>query len=134
MEASAEETGHRVRMETRQWLVIDATIDNEVSDAAESDDAGDVVALGSGIRRAGWDQIPGWPKDVEGFADWPAPGQMSTVSLSGAQWDLVVSALERWAAVADRRGTSEGRADGDRSRAIAALVRAQLAERGWTPR
>ena len=57
------------------------------------------------IRQAGWDQISGWPHDAEGFKTWPAPGQSqtTTVTLTGAQWDLVVAALLHWATVDRRR-------------------------------
>jgi hypothetical protein len=122
----SEEATYRVQMETRQWLIIDGTIDNEVSVEAESGDPRNVVDLGSSIRQAGWDQIPGWPHEVEGFKHWPAPGQTSMMTLSRTQWDLVISGLERWAAV-------EEADDAEQSRAIAALVRAQLIEQGWSP-
>ncbi|HZM75945.1 MAG TPA: hypothetical protein VFC19_09475 [Candidatus Limnocylindrales bacterium] len=128
MDLSPEQARYRVRLETRKWLVIDATMDNEVSVEAEDGDPRGVVDLGMSIRRAGWDQVPGWPRDVQGFETWPAPGQTSTISLSRPQWDLVLSALERWAAVSDRSPDPGSADDAAQSRAIAELVRVQLAE------
>lgn len=119
-----------VRMETRQWLFIDATMDNEVSVEAEDCDPRAVVDLGNSIRQAGWDQIPGWPHDEADFQTWPAPGQTSTVVLSAAQWDLVISGLVRWAAVSE--GPEDTEAAAEQSGAIVATVRAQLTEQGWS--
>ena len=126
-----EQVTYRVQMETRQWLSIDSTMDNEVSTEAQDGDPHHIVDLGMSIRQAGWDQIPGWPQHVEGFRNWPPPGQLTTMILTGAQWGLVVSALECWADVSE----SIDRADeAEQSRAIAALTRVQLAEQGWSPR
>ncbi|MFC4907738.1 hypothetical protein [Actinomadura gamaensis] len=91
-------------MQTRQWLVIDAPLDNGVSVEASRGDPRNVVELGSGIRQAGWVQNPGWPHEVKGFDTRPAPGQVSTMTLNQNQWELVVLALDCWAAVDDRRG------------------------------
>lgn len=54
-------------MKTRQWLIIDATIDNEVSTEVVDGDPRDVGDLGRSIRKAGWRQNPGWPHDAKGF-------------------------------------------------------------------
>jgi hypothetical protein len=73
-----------VRVETRYWLAIDGTLDNEVQTRREDGDRTG-AELGGSIRQEGWNQIPGWPRDAAGFATWPAPGQVSTVVLSAAQ-------------------------------------------------
>jgi hypothetical protein len=117
-------------METRQWLLIDSIMDNEVSVEAQNGDPSGVVDLGRSIRQAGWDQIPGWPHDLQGFETWPVPGQRSTIALSRPQWDLVISTLERWAAVSDRSPDPRTPDVATSSRTIAALVRAQLAQQG----
>jgi hypothetical protein len=131
MNHPSEQVTYRVQMETRQWLLIDSTMDNEVSTEAQDGDLHGIVDLGISIRQAGWDQIPGWPPHVEGFRNWPLPGQLTTMTLTGAQWGLVVSALECWADVSQ----SIDRADeAEQSRAIAALARVQLAKQGWSPR
>jgi hypothetical protein len=127
MTSSSEQTGYRVKMETRQWLIIDGTMDNEVISEAQNGDPSGVVDLGMSIRQAGWDQILGWPQDIHGFETWPASGQRSTIGLSRTQWDLVILTLERRAAVSDRCGDPS---DAASSRAIAALVRTQLAQQG----
>ncbi len=89
-----------------------------------------VAQLGKSIRRAGWDQIPGWPHDAEGFKTWPTPGQTATMTLTGAQWNLVIVALHYWADVDERLSDAEGAV---KSRAIATAVGQQLAEQGWSP-
>ncbi|SPL88109.1 unnamed protein product [[Actinomadura] parvosata subsp. kistnae] len=121
-------------METSQWLIIDATMDNEVSVEVVEGDPRDVADLGDSIRQAGWDQIPDWPRDLAGFEHWPAPGQTSTLTLSRAQWDLVISALERWSAVTADLGDPEDADQAEADRALLELIRTQLLEQGWTPR
>jgi hypothetical protein len=146
---------HSVQMLISDWLVIDGTIDNHaqssVDGAAPDDmddedgrfsespgwDAGEEMSrlpraaqLAMSIRRAGWDQIPGWPHDVEGFKTWPAPGQMAMVTLTGAQWTLVVFALRYWADVDEGVSDAQGAAE---SRAIADAVEQRLVEKGWSP-
>lgn len=88
-----------------------------------------VAQLGTSIRQAGWDQIPGWPRRAGGFKTWPAPGETATVTLTGTQWTLAAAALHHWADVDERLSDAEGAA---RSRAIATALREQLAEQGWS--
>ena len=136
----------------RDWLLIDGTMDNHVQsaidgsvpddldewaddDGSEEEDEEDaelpkVARVGLGIRRAGWDQIPGWPHDARGFQTWPAPGQMATMTLTGRQWELVLSALHFWADVDESMSDTEGAAE---SRAAAAALRQRLTEVGWSP-
>lgn len=89
-----------------------------------------VAQLGNSIRQAGWGQITGWPHDVAGFQTWPAPGQTATMTLTDAQWNLVVVALHYWAGVDERLSDTEGAA---RSRAVATAITHRLAEQGWSP-
>jgi hypothetical protein len=119
MRATSKQVQYSIRLLVSDWLFIDATMDNHVQSA---DDRG-VADVGLGIRRAGWEQIPGWPHDLEGFKTWPAPGQTATMTLTAAQWELVVGALRYWADVSDRTSDPETAA---RSRAIAATVERQL--------
>jgi hypothetical protein len=177
MTTSPDQPQYAVQIPIRDWLVIDAIMDNHIQSAidggsydegglepddgdgdeacnddeeeieSEDDTDGDeepgdswdveaedairepaVAKVGMSIRQAGWDQIPGWPDDAEGFKTWPAPSQTTTVTLTGAQWDLVVSALLHWAAVDDGTDDAESAAA---SRAIATAVTVQLVEQGW---
>ncbi|GAA2255273.1 hypothetical protein GCM10010402_08180 [Actinomadura luteofluorescens] len=130
MDRSSDATDYQVLMATRQWLIVDAVIDNEVSTEAQDGDPGNVVDLGNSVRRAGWAQNPGWPRDLKGFGTWPAPGQESPMALSGAQWGLVLSVLDQWSAVAAGLGDLESADRAEEERAIAALIRVQLAEQG----
>jgi hypothetical protein len=88
-----------------------------------------VAQLGTSIRQAGWNQIPGWPHDAEGFKTWPALGETATMTLDGTQWKLIVFALRYWAEVDERLSDAEGAA---KSRAIATVVGQRLAEQGWS--
>jgi hypothetical protein len=116
--------------------------DNDSDDSWDEVPAGDtdtevaaselpkVTRLGTSIRQAGWDQIPGWPHDAVGFQTWPAPGQLATMTLTGAQWSLVIFALHHWADVDERLSDAEGAA---KSRAIATAIEHQLVKQGWSP-
>ncbi|NJP94762.1 hypothetical protein HCN51_35905 [Nonomuraea sp. FMUSA5-5] len=121
-------------METSQWPIIDATMDNEASVEAGEGDPRNVADLGDSIRQAGWAQIPDWPRDLAGFEHWPAPGQTSTLTLGRAQWELVISALERWSSVTADLGDPEAAHQAEADRALVELIRTQLLEQGWTPR
>ncbi len=102
------------------------TDEDGIGDAAEKDISADlppVALLGMSIRQAGWDQIPGWPRDAAGFAIWPAPGQSATMTLTGAQWRLILAALEHWAAVDESMSDPAGAAT---SRAVAAEIGRRL--------
>ncbi|MEW2357730.1 hypothetical protein [Spirillospora sp. NPDC029432] len=126
--------GYRVQMQTRQWLTVDAVLDNEAATQAVQGDPRGVVEFARSIRRAGWDQIPDWPRDARGFETWPAPGQQSTVTLDRDQWELVLSALEQWASVAEQdRADPEAAENARFNRAIAHVIRAELGRQGWVP-
>lgn len=105
------------------WLQVDAVLDNEAS-RANGDDQ--VAELALSIRQTGWAQLPDWPTDQAGFATWPRPIQTATVPLTPPQWALTLTALERWAQVADRAGSREDHHDAHRLQAIAPKIRQQL--------
>ncbi|MYS80289.1 hypothetical protein [Embleya scabrispora] len=105
-------------------------LDNEDQSRRERGDH-DGAELAGSVRRAGWDQIPDWPRDAAGFATWPAPGQTSALVLNAARWALVVSGLDRWADIDDSLGIPEHAAMANEKRNISALIRARLTEQGW---
>jgi hypothetical protein len=114
-------------IDVADWLRVDAVMDNEVSDLLSPDwdmqpgrPDPRLAELAKSIRRAGWDQNPGWPKTSEGFKTWPAPGQTQQMRLTGMQWGLVVSTLERWAQFNEECDDPEGAAF---LRRIAGVVR-----------
>ncbi|GAA3806032.1 hypothetical protein GCM10022226_27670 [Sphaerisporangium flaviroseum] len=129
MGAAREQSKYRVQMDTSQWLIIDAVIDNTIAIEVVDGDPG-IVDLGDSIRHAGWEQVPDWPHDAEALKTWPPAGQQVTMSLTGQQWSLVASQLERWAAVSDRLADGNENAE----RGIVALVLAQLSAQGWSNR
>ncbi|KAA2255247.1 hypothetical protein F0L68_28935 [Solihabitans fulvus] len=85
-----------VRLTTRQWQVIDAVVDNEVSTRAEEGDE-EFVATGHLVREAGWDQVAHWTPGVAGSETWPPADQVVTMTLTRDQWGLVLSSLDIWA-------------------------------------
>ncbi|MEH0821948.1 MULTISPECIES: hypothetical protein [unclassified Micromonospora] len=117
--------GYTVGLTTRQWQIIDRTVDNEVSVEAENGDPRGVVDVGVQVRVAGWDQVAHWTPGVPGSGSWPSDGQVVSVTLSSDQWALVCSSLTRWAKVSEGLGEIE-RASA--SRAIRDLVVAQVRE------
>lgn len=139
METTSEQARYSVEMLISDWLFIDGTMDNHVHSAIDSpgedeldEETGlpSVAELGLSIRESGWDQIHGWPRDAAGFRTWPAPGQTATMTLTRAQWGLVVFALNHWATVSESLSKPDEAAE---SRALAATVGQRLAEQGWSP-
>jgi hypothetical protein len=140
---------YSIQLLISDWLFIDGTMDNHVQsavvsgepdDLADEDDdgaddeagAGDerlppVARRGLGVRRAGWAQIPGWPRDAAGFETWPAPGQLATVTLTRRQWDLVIHALRHWAEVDESLSDFRTAAE---SRAVATAIQHRLDRSG----
>ncbi|MDO3684015.1 hypothetical protein [Micromonospora sp. C28ISP2-4] len=114
-----------VELTTRQWQIIDGTVDSEVSVEAENGDPRGVVELGQQIRIAGWDQVAHWTPGVPGSGNWPPDGQVVSVTLLRDQWALVCSSLTRWAKVSERLGDVES---ASASRVIRDLVVAQVRE------
>ncbi|MEV3927464.1 hypothetical protein [Actinomadura coerulea] len=54
------------------------------------------------------------------------------MTLSTAQWGLVLSALTSWSAVSESLEDDESVVAAERDRALAAVIRTQLAEQGWS--
>ncbi|GGN49216.1 hypothetical protein FHR83_008737 [Actinoplanes campanulatus] len=123
------------------WLRIDGVMDNEIRDLRDKCFESEVpdqlnpfwVELtenAESIRQAGWDQLPGWPKESKGFRSWPAPGQTQEMHLGARQWGLIVSALERWATLDDEDGHQESAAF---LRRVAAEVRTGYEQQAGRP-
>lgn len=123
-------TLYSLRVTTRQWQVIDRTLDSEVSIEAEKGDPGGLASLGHSIREAGWDQVAHWTPGVPGSGSWPPDDEVVSVSLSDTQWSLVCDSLRRWASVSDQLGDVDSATT---SRAVCDLVVAQMDEHvpGW---
>lgn len=103
-----------IKMTTRQWQIIDATIDNEIDTAATS---GRGAELGNSVRQAGWNQIVG----TTGV--WPPENQVIFITMPGRQWHFVTTALSGWAAVSESLDLHD---DAQLARQIRALVEGQL--------
>lgn len=112
-----------VRLTTRQWQIIDAHIDNEISVETVDGDNRRVIDTAVKIREQGWRQVAGWTPGAAGTASWPPDDQAVTVRLTGHEWDLVTESLSRWSRVEEEIGDDQQAAT---SRAIRDLVIAQL--------
>lgn len=76
-----------LRITSRQWATIDATMDN-ASQSARDQDEDDAAFVA--IRQSGWDQVP-W---VDANRDWPPDTQPITISLTRTQWELAIATVE----------------------------------------
>jgi hypothetical protein len=86
---------YTVELTTRQWQIIDATMDNEVSVEAQNGDLRGVVDSGHQVRVAGWDQVACRTPGVPGSGSWPPDGQVVSVTLSSEQWTVVNRRYDR---------------------------------------
>ncbi|MEU6745155.1 hypothetical protein ABZ914_02895 [Spirillospora sp. NPDC046719] len=105
------------------WLQVDAVLDNEASLGAGDDQ---VAELALRIRETGWAQLPDWPTEPAGFTAWPHPDQTVTVPLTPPQWALTLTALDRWAHVAERTTSRDSHLDAHRLQTIATKISQQL--------
>jgi hypothetical protein len=120
-----------VTLTTRQWQIIDATIDNEVSVEMVDLDPRGVADTGRRIREAGWRQVAGWTPTAAELGAWPPDDQVVSVELTVPEWRLVLSWLDRWSSVDEATGDHGQAAT---SRALRDVVSAQLRQQvpGWS--
>lgn len=59
----------KITMPVKDWLLIDATIDN--TDAIAAQDGGATAALGHAIRESGWEASRSHLGAGQGPGDWP---------------------------------------------------------------
>lgn len=112
-----------ISMTMWQWHMIDGTVDNEVGTRYDRSDWEDIRDTGLSVREAGWYQVAGMTPGVPGSGSWPPKDEVVTVRLTRDQWSWVVSVLEHWAQVSERRDEPENTA---RPRAVGDLIRAHL--------
>ncbi len=119
---------------TEDWLFIDGTMDNAASNAMDSYDKKAHVRANR-VREKGWEQIPEWPKPVEGFATWPAPGQTSALTMTIDEWGFIAASLDAGAETYDLLAALPHMADPDEwveeattSRRLASQIREGLTE------
>ncbi|UUU37506.1 hypothetical protein [Streptomyces sp. NBC_00162] len=123
----ATEPGARpVELPVESWLVIDSAMGAETSVEGQTGDEAGVVELGLSVRRAGWNALPDWPSDPQGFTSWPQPGRRVTIALSASQWSLVLAVLDRWAEVGDSLDDPKQAEEAQRCRALAEHLRSEL--------
>lgn len=85
----------KIPLPVRDWLFIDASIDNTVAIAAQDGDER-TAAEGYAIRETGWKAARGHPKAAEGFGGWPPEDEDLTMDLPAEAWGFIVSQLRRW--------------------------------------
>jgi hypothetical protein len=89
-----------LRLTSRQWATVDATMDNAAHHARETGGDEDAALA---IRRAGWDQVP-W---VGPARDWPPESDVLTIRLRREQWKLAVGQLQKDHPVYEELGDQE---------------------------
>ncbi len=98
----------RLAMTVRDWLVIDATMDNVRAVALQAGDRDEDAATALPIRQAGWDQV-GTDRPENG--GWPSYDAATEVELSTEQWRFVAQSLEYWATLQPPVDDDEAEAD-----------------------
>jgi len=93
--------GIRITTQVRDWLIIDATIDNTVAIDAVGGD-GNAVQLGHRIREVGWTQTRRHPRKADGWGGWPPIDDYLEITLEPSTWVFIVEQLRRWAAVEEQ--------------------------------
>lgn len=115
-----QERTYPLTMTVDHWCMILGTMDNETDTEVVEGDPRNVVELGHSVMQAIWDHAYG--------DDMPLPGdQAVAIGLTGAQWQLVATALAHWADVADdmEPGIDE---DGSAEREVLGLIASRLTE------
>jgi hypothetical protein len=82
----------------RDWSLIDATMDNTVSIAAQNGNA-PLVDRGRQVRETGWAAVRRHPRRKEGWGGWPPQDEELSVALPSDAWRFIASELLRWADV-----------------------------------
>ena len=119
-----------VQIETtvRDWLIIDAVLENTVSVEVVGGD-GRAVELGMLIRAAGWAQAHQHARNTEGWSGWPPAEDLLEILLPATAWKFLVEQLLRWADLADRAANETGPTDDARGATFKSQARArQVAE------
>ena len=93
--------GIRITTQVRDWLIIDATIDNTVAIEAVGGDS-NAVQLGHRIREVGWTQTRQHPRKADGWGGWPPVDDYLEITLEPSAWVFIVEQLHRWAAADER--------------------------------
>ncbi|QOD05669.1 hypothetical protein [Pseudarthrobacter sp. BIM B-2242] len=101
----------RITMPVKDWLLIDATIDNTVAIAAQNGEAA-TAAHGNAIRESGWEASRSHAKAGQGPVGWPPEDEELSLDLTAESWHFVVEQLRRWDNVDDLMSPrSEGDAE-----------------------
>ncbi|MFI6076746.1 hypothetical protein ACIA5C_34940 [Actinoplanes sp. NPDC051343] len=136
-------TEYSVVLDVEDWLMIDATLDDELDrlsqEGWDQDDWGEpsrdphwaeLSELGLSVRQAGWAQVPEQQRNQRRTA-----GRAETLTPTARQWGLVVFALESRGSHQIPAGVRPEyvemlKTTAARRRRIAALLRRQLAVGG----
>jgi len=111
----------RLTMTVRDWLLIDATMDNVRWEANQQGRTQDAAAANA-VRRAGWNQVATHRPANGG---WPPTDSTTQVELSAKQWRLAAEGIEYWASIEDEDQTESSRI----SLTVADAIRSALSGR-----
>lgn len=85
----------KIALEVRDWLFIDATIDNTVAIAAQKADES-TAEQGLAVRETGWAAARRDPRVDQGWAGWPPADDDLAIDLPAESWRFVIGQLRRW--------------------------------------
>lgn len=116
----------KITVTVKDWLLIDATINNTVTIASQDGDS--ATASGHSIREVGWEASRSHPRAGQGPVGWPPEDEELTIDLSAESWHFVVDQLRRWGQVED---SIHGRGEGDpesRDQALARMLEERISQ------
>ncbi|MBD1538250.1 hypothetical protein HC749_08705 [Arthrobacter sp. S13_S34] len=85
----------KITIRVKDWLLIDATIDNTVAIASQGGHTAR-AASGHSIREIGCEASRNHPRAGQGPGGWPPEYEELTLDLPAESWRFVVGQLRRW--------------------------------------
>ncbi|MEQ7736388.1 hypothetical protein [Escherichia coli] len=85
----------KITIPVKDWLLIDATVDNTDAIAAQDGDTA-TAAFGHAIRESGWEASRSHARAGQGVVGWPPEDDELILDLPVESWRFIVDQLRRW--------------------------------------
>jgi len=105
--------GTQITTPVRDWLIINATIDNTIAKEAIDGDS-HTIERGQHIRDLGWVQTRQHPRKTDGRGGWPPVDEHLEITLEPSAWRFIAEQLRRWSAVGERVADDPRRGEEER--------------------
>jgi hypothetical protein len=115
----------KITMPVKDWLLIDATIDNTDAIAAQNGEAA-TAAYGHAIRENGWEVCRSHPMAGQGPVGWPPEDEDLDLDLPVEAWRFIVDQLRRWDMVEESINPRREEAPESRKQALARLLEERI--------